>query len=469
MLDRLKAMFRSDDLINSLSVFPEIDEAKISRELKLEAEGKNRGKRNQPPAGATDPDHIEEAIRDRIGNSRRQGLENFERNQKTYNERLSRANEFRKEVDIVAGTAQGDFATAVHGWKAAMTRSIERLNETYAHRKSFRAKHKLDRPAKHFEGWTRFIALTIIFVVIEGGMNAVMFSRGNEQGLLGGLLTAVIFSILNVGFSTLLGTLACNIHHTRPVRKLLGTGAILAWIAFAAALNFMIAHFRDLIDQGVAWMDAVKEAVPAFLASPLGLSSMDSWILVGIGLLISILAFMKGMHARDPFPGYAQVEMELDQARAEHERDLSRAIGELTEKRDLAIDELRDADRQVREGISEAIDALFGQTALNSHLEAFLDQCDSKLAHLLAIYRDANRSARSEAEPPSFALPNKFTPFVPSKVEDGRKHTAEVEADRVSETVDTAIKGIFETYNAAIREFRLPEDIQRGEHLRDAS
>lgn len=300
-------------------------------------------------------------------------------------------------------------------------------------------------------------------------MNAVMFSRGNEQGLLGGLLTAVIFSVLNVSFSTLLGIFACNLHHTNPFRKVFGMVAVVVWIAFAAAFNFMIAHFRDLIDAGTPWMEAVKGAVPAFVAHPIGLSSMDSWILVGIGLLISILAFMKGLNARDPFPGYAHVEMELDRARADHEQDLTRAIDELTEKRDQAIDELRDADRQVREGISEAIDALFGQTALNSHLQGFLDQCDVKLAHLLAIYRDANRSARSEAEPPSFALSHKFSPFVPAQAEDGRKRTAEAEADRVSETVDTAIKSIFETYNAAIREFRLPEDIQRGDHLRQVA
>lgn len=144
-------------------------------------------------------------------------------------------------------------------------------------------------------------------------------------------------------------------------------------------------------------------------------------------------------------------------------------LAELTEKRDLAIDELRDADSQVREGISEAIDALFGQTTLNSHLVGFLDQCDVKLAHLLAIYRDANRVARNDAEPQSFTASHKFSSFQPAKVEDGRKNNAEAEADRVSETVDAAIKNIFETYDAAIREFRLPEAIQRGDHLRQAA
>lgn len=465
MLDRLKSMFRSDDLIASLSVFPEIDEARIARDLKLESEGALRGKNNQPAPEAKDPDHVEAAIIDRISTTRRQGLENFERNRRTYNERLARAGEYRKEVDIVAGTARGDFQAAVHGWKSTMTRSIERLNETYAHRKEFRDKHGLRRPAKQFDGWTGFIALLAIMVVIEAVMNAVMFSRGNEQGLLGGMLTAFIFSALNVAFSALLGVFACQVHHTSVLRKLLGGACILIWALFALCFNLMIAHFRDLIDADTLWAEALQRAVPELLAGPFALSSMDSWILVGIGLLISILAFLKGWHARDPFPGYAAVEADLEKARRRHEADLERAIDELTEKRDTSIEELRDADRQVREGISEAIDALFGQTALHSHLQAFLDQCDVKLAYLLAIYRDANRSARTAAEPVSFTLSHKFPAFVPAQVEDGRKRTAEAEADKVSETIDAAIGEIFSTYDAAIKEFRLPEEIQRGEHL----
>lgn len=59
MLDRLKSVFRSDDFIPASAVFPSIDSEKISRELKLEDHGKDRGKQNQPPAEAKDFDHVE--------------------------------------------------------------------------------------------------------------------------------------------------------------------------------------------------------------------------------------------------------------------------------------------------------------------------------------------------------------------------------------------------------------------------
>ncbi|PON10273.1 hypothetical protein C2W62_50955, partial [Candidatus Entotheonella serta] len=94
------------------------------------------------------------------------------------------------------------------------------------------------------------------------------------------------------------------------------------------------------------------------------------------------------------FPGYSLVEHDLLLARNEHQDHFDQAIQELTDKREQAIDELRDADQQVRDGISQAIDALYGHSTLNSHLQTFLGQCDTQLTHLLAVYRDANISAR---------------------------------------------------------------------------
>ena len=87
------------------------------------------------------------------------------------------------------------------------------------------------------------------------------------------------------------------------------------------------------------------------------------------------------------------------------------------------------------------------------------------MAHLLAVYRDANRNARTEPAPPSFARVHRFAAFTPARIEDGRKTNAEAEAAKVTETVDAAIADIFAQFENARREFRLPEEIQRGDHL----
>ncbi len=463
MLDKLKSLLKSDELLPTLSLFPEIDQDKLRRDLDLDGEGERRGKRDLPAPEATTPDNIETAVIARIEGLRRAGLENYENNRQVYNERLSRAGTLRKEVEIVAGNASSDYLAAVRGWRAAMTGSTERLFETFQHRKDFRERHNLRRPAKHFEGWLKFALVTIIFIGVEAALNAVMFSRGNEGGLVGGLLTALIFSAVNVIGSLMLGIAGCGMNHSTLMRKLFGFLSLLVWIAFALALNLTVAHFRDLIDAQVGWGEAVQMAVPALQADPFGLTSMDSWFLLAIGTIISIFAFLKGWNTFDPFPGYSKVERDLTLAREKHQDHFDQAIEELTDKREVAIENLRDADQQVRDGISQAIDALYGHSTLNSHLRSFLDQCDTKLAHLLAVYRDANLAARKEPAPPSFAYSHTFPAFqttVPA--DDGRRKAAEAEAEKVTEAVEIAIREIFESFRTAIGEFKLPEEIQQG-------
>ncbi len=51
------------------------------------------------------------------------------------------------------------------------------------------------------------------------------------------------------------------------------------------------------------WREAAEAAIrSSFLSSPLALDSIESWLLAAIGLLISVLAMMKGWHADDPYP-----------------------------------------------------------------------------------------------------------------------------------------------------------------------
>jgi hypothetical protein len=61
--------------------------------------------------------------------------------------------------------------------------------------------------------------------------------------------------------------------------------------------------------------------------------------------------------------------------------------------------------------------------------------------------------------------PYKFTRFEPQKVDLSRRQGAEAEADKVSDTVSAAIREIFSSFDDALKEFRLAEEIQRGEHL----
>jgi len=299
--------------------------------------------------------------------------------------------------------------------------------------------------------------LAIVLIVIEAGINAYLFSQGNEFGLLGGLLAAVIVSIVNVGCSAMLGYLTRYINKRNWLLKLGGLVFALIWLAFAAVMNLGVAHFRDGLEAGTPWRAAAESAVPSLLEAPLRLASIESWLLVGIGLLISTLAFRKGWHTDDPYPGYGRVERSLEDARNAYANALDSTLENLASQRDEAIAELRDASEQVRQGISEAVDTLFGHSTLGAHLRSFLDQCDVKVAHLLAVYRDANRSARTEAAPKSFDKPFKFPAFKAAPVDMSRRESAEAEAAKVTASVEAAVRDIFDQFDAA----RLAFDVTR--------
>lgn len=461
MLDRLKSMFRSDDFIPSSAVFPSIDSDKIAKDLKLEDQGTSRGQNNQPPTETKDFDHVETSVIERIEELRRKGLENYESNRRVYNERLARAGQASKEVDIAAGSAKNDFGALVQEWQSRIEDPRERLNETFNWRARYRERNRLQRPAKEFEGWIKVFSLTIILVVIEAGINSYLFSKGNEFGLLGGLLAALIVSVVNVGGSAMLGYLARYLHHRNLLLKLGGLIFVPVWMAFAVAMNLGVAHFRDGLESGLSWAEATEGAVPALLARPLYLASIESWLLVGIGLLISVLSFRKGWHTDDPYPGYGRLERSLAKARSVYELELHNALEDLKDRRDQAIEELQDASEQVRNGITEAIDALFGQSTLGAHLKTYLEQCDVKTAHLLAVYRDANRAARKDPSPKSFDKVYKFGAFKPESIEVSRRENAEAEAARVTATVDGAIKEIFEQFETARLAFDVTRAVQR--------
>lgn len=463
MFDRIKSVFRSDDFIPTSAIFPSIDADKIAKDLRLEEQGTSRGRENQPPSETKDFDHIETGIIERIEEMRRKGIENFETNRRVYNERLARAGSATKEVEVAAGTAKGEFGRQVQVWHSAIEGPRERLADTYRWRARYREINRLERPAKEFEGWVKVFSLAIILIVVEAGMNSYLFSQGNEFGLLGGLLAAALVSVVNVGASALLGYMARYINRRNWILKFGGLLFVLMWIVFAVMMNLGVAHFRDGLEAGVPWRDAAEQAVPALLARPVELASIESWLLALVGLLISILAFRKGWHTDDPYPGYGRVERAVKVARDQYVTELDLALDDLAKTRDEAIADLQDANEQVRQGISEAIDTLFGQSALGAHLQTFLEQCDVKTAHLLAVYRDANRAARTTSVPKSFEKSFKFGAFKLQPIETTRRENALAEAAKVTETVEAAVRDIFTQFEEARKIFDVARVVQSND------
>lgn len=363
LLKTLTDIFRSDEFLPSSSIFPDIDKDRLVKDLDLQEAGARRGKASQPPEDAETLDHVELKAVARVENLRRRGLENFETNRRVYSERLNKAGSARMLVETEASDSKAKFIEEVTKWKSMMVTPRERVQETFKWRRRFREINKLERPAKKASALVSVIGIAFVMVIIESGGNAYLFAQKNPLGMLGGLMAAFLVSVGNVMISTLFGMGAryVNCRGFVNLHKIFaGTVFILLWVGFALGYNLAVAHFRDAVEQIGEWRDAGQVAIQTLIASPIGLTTMESYVLALIGLLISITAFLKGYNSSDPYPGYSKVAHDVLAAREAYVDSLEDSIEILAEHRNDAVNALRAANDEVHRNINDSVDALYG-------------------------------------------------------------------------------------------------------------
>ncbi|MGX0975613.1 signal transduction histidine kinase [Roseovarius sp. MBR-51] len=456
MIRTLSNIFRSDEFISSSEIFPDIDKDRIARDLSLEEAGRKRGGEGQPGTTSETLDHIELKAISRVESLRRRGLENFETNRRVYSERLNKASSARMLVETEAEDAKARFTEEVTKWRAMMVTPRERVQETYRWRTQFREQNKIGaRPARLASSWPNIIGLALIMILLEAAGNAYLFSQNNPLGILGGLIAAFLVSFANVSMSTFLGIAARFINvkgFQNLLKKFFGLLFCMAWLAFALGYNAAVAHFRDAVETTLQWREAGEMAIDTLIANPVGLNTMESYVLFLLGFFISIVAFLKGYHSSDPYPGYSKVAADVVQARDTYIGYLEDSIDTLAEHRDEAVDALRQARDEVARHIHDSVDALYGQKALQANLSPFLEQCNISANYLLAVYRDANKAARKDDGPAYFDKEYAFEVFQSPVSEDDRRKEAEEQVNEVSKMVDRAIKEIFDVFHRSVQE-----------------
>lgn len=454
MLKSLTDIFKSDEFVPTSSVFPDIKKDALVKDLQLADEGRKRGSSNQPEAESETLDHIELKAVSRVEDLRRRGLENYEINRRVYSERLNEAVSARMLVETEAKDSKAKFEEEVKKWPSILVNARERVQETYKWRNRFREINKLERPAKEVASWASLIGLSLIMIVVESAGNAYLFSQKNTLGLLGGLMAAFIVSVANVSLSSMFGmaTRYINCQGFRNLyKKVIGLGFFVTWVGFAVGYNLAVAHFRDAVETIGEWREAGVVAIQTLLENPIGLHTMESYVLFIIGAFISILAFLKGYNHSDPYPGYAKVAHDVLIAREDYVDQLEEAIETLAEHRDNAVNGLRAANDEVHRNINDSVDALYGQKALNSNLTPFLEQCNIAVNYLLSVYRDANKAARTDAPPEYFNELYAFEVFEASQEDESRRQKAEIQVDEVNELVNRSIQEIFDVFHKAVK------------------
>lgn len=456
MISKLKEIFRSDEFINSSVVFPNIDKDRIAKELDLSAEGTARGNDGLPEAVSSNPDHIELKAISRVEELRRKGLENFETNRRVYSERLNMSVSARMLVKTEANDSIARFAEEVTQWRALMVTPRERVQETYRWRSRFRElNHLYNRPAKQAASLANIIGLSLVMILLESAGNAYLFATNNPLGFLGGLIAAFLVSFINVSMSTVMGMGVRYINmkgFRNLLKKMFGLLFASAWVAFALGYNAAIAHFRDAVETESEWRKAGEMAIATLIENPVGLNTIESYLLFMLGFFISLIALLKGYHSSDPCPGYSKVAQDVIDARNDYIDHLEDSIAKLAEHRDEAVVALHEARDEVERQVRDSVDALYGQKALQSNLSPFLEQCNIAANYLLSIYRDANKAVRPDDPPAYFQQEFRFETFTSPVADDEQRIEAEKQARDVSLLVEKSVKEIFAVFHKAVQD-----------------
>ena len=444
----------------SLEAFPVLNVDKLAADLRLAEAGASRGARDEPAADSSAFDDVENRIVERIEAEKNAAHGTLLDELRTYKERLT-------GLDF-----EGRFATirqaapaAVSEFRAEAAQGRDELHSLRRHlrdleleRDEFKRRHRLNRTARWASGGnlTLKVGVLLVLFVFEVFLNGFFLAKGSELGYLGGAAEAFTFALLNIGVSFLIGAVGVReLNHRNVFRKLLGLISLLAYLALLIGLNLTLAHYREV--SGALISDAGREVLVRLRTAPLAIADLKSWLLFGLGILCSLIAFADSFLIFDPYPGYGALEKRRAEAHDAYIRRKNDLIARLLDIRDDAIEILEEANRDLAIRRSEHDSILESRARLMRLFAAHQSHLDRAANTLLAVYREANKAARQTPAPPRFAAAYALEKFPleqelpePSARDDLRRSIAESQAVLVGQV--EAVHAEFERAVASYRE-----------------
>jgi hypothetical protein len=275
--------------------------------------------------------------------------------------------------------------------------------------KAFCAQNNITGQAIYPESHIWHFAVVLAFALVETVINAFFYE--NTQGLLGGFTVALGIAVINMAGAMSLGAGFRYKNLSATEWQALGWSCLIVFIAFAVYCNALFAAFRaeyqlladptDVRELRRAFTISTGEAKRVFYLD-MQLSDLMSFILFGVGTLLSIFAFYKGYTFDDRFPGHGskdrlmrraqQQELELQDCLRLKVRDF------LHHRRGEVQGAAHEPAQLINRASSRIADLQHAQSLLNSQGQAI--QRDFGL--VLGAYRAANASVRANGPPTYF-------------------------------------------------------------------
>jgi len=384
-----------------------IDTAAIAREFRLEQVAEERGKAGVPSANASAPDAIEQQIIQKIeGEWAWQGGE-LVNNLRAYAQRLigySVASEFTR-LEVQAKDTLTQLREVDHRAEAELGHLREHYVASRNELDRFKEKHRLERPPRaNPRRWTTF-GFLFVLIALESMANGLFFAKGSEFGIVGGVSTAVVISLINVGFCFVLGLWPVRwINRRNVVVKGVALLLTMAGLAGIVLLHGFAAHYRDSM-AAVGEDRALGAAVAGLIATPSKLADLNSYYLFAMGILFSLMSVYKGATFDDPYPGYGPMARRHDAAReaySERHFDVFEHLGVIKDETVKILDE---GIRQIPLYPQQAANIRTQRAAVVQAFRGYETAVETAANQLLSEYRETNQRNRSIPAPAYFERP----------------------------------------------------------------
>lgn len=342
----------------TLQTFNDVDVQRLEREMDLAKRGAARGQDDMPASDAVVLDSTEHEIVEQIGAAQKSAYDELQAQLTTFHERLTDL-DFESRFGAISEVAQGGLADLKAEQQMALDElHILRKDLTIAESwlDDFRKQHRIKRLADKRTALGLIVKLLVIALLVVGEIvaNGYFLTGGNELGLVGGIVEALLFSVLNVGVAVFVAVvLLPNLYHRNFLRKLFGLASLLAFFVWTAALNLGLAHYREaagMREPTMAFAAQARDVVMERLqTSPLELDQFESWLLFAIGVLFALIALIDGLSLVDKYPGYRKASETARKAREDYASERRAKIQDLSDKRQ----EYQDAVSELRLDISK--------------------------------------------------------------------------------------------------------------------
>lgn len=448
----------------SIQTFADLDVARLAAELELEKRGARRGEENQPPSSAQSLDEVETQVVERVKAEQKKSHQFVEDELGSYTERLANL-EFEQHVSTIRQAVPA----CVGEFRGEVTQGLDELhgprdNFRRAHdeRNSFQHDNRLHRAARTSSAAGQFLkgALIVLILIVESVLNGVFLATGSAQGLLGGVSTAIGFAFLNIGIALLFGRFGVpELNHRRWSRKLVGLVSLALYLGLATLLNLGLAHYRDAATGFVT--DGGRLVMERLQSSPWQLDDLMSWILFGIGLGFSIIAFIDAYLWTDPYPQYGAVQKRLEQRRLEYTSLKKKLIEELDDVRQDYVDQINEISNDLSKRRREFDMIISHRARLVSLFDQHQAQLSTVAGTLTHIYRRANERKRTIPAPEYFAQAIEI-PAVSVRFDNDREIKSTELDGWIRETTDLLgheVAAIHKEYETAFEQYQRLDDL----------